>query len=128
MTVVADIANLVRDGKVDAALSLQLTREDPLYRSIDGLVQLVVDKENEAMRALRASVDAANRRSLVAMGDAGRWPPSCWPSSAASSSRGRSSCPCRPPHAFLSDVAAGRLRRHRAGHEPRRVRRAGRAA
>jgi signal transduction histidine kinase len=68
MTVVADIANLVRDGKVDAALSLQLTREDPLYRAIDEQVQLIVDKENEAMRAQRASVEVANRRSLIAMG------------------------------------------------------------
>ena len=58
----------MRDGKVDAALSLQLTREDPLYRSIDEQVQLIVDKENEPMRAQRASVDVANRRSLMAMG------------------------------------------------------------
>ena len=41
MTVVADIANLVRDGKIAAATELQVTREDPLYRSIDELVRQV---------------------------------------------------------------------------------------
>ena len=68
MAVVADIANLVRDGKIDAATRLQLTREDPLYRSIDALVGLVVQHENDRMAALRASIDAANRRSLLVMG------------------------------------------------------------
>jgi signal transduction histidine kinase len=68
MTIVADIANLVRDGRVEAATDLQITREDPLYRSIDELVRLVAQHENERMAALRASIDAANRRSLVVMG------------------------------------------------------------
>ncbi|HEY7453765.1 MAG TPA: HAMP domain-containing sensor histidine kinase [Thermoleophilaceae bacterium] len=68
MTVVADIANLVRDGKINAATQLQLTREDPLYRSIDSLVGLIVQHENDRMAALRAGIDAANRRSLVVMG------------------------------------------------------------
>jgi signal transduction histidine kinase len=67
MTVVADIANLVRDGKVAAATELQVTREDPLYRSIDDLVREVARHENERMATLRASIDAANRRSLVVM-------------------------------------------------------------
>ena len=68
MTVVADIANLVRDGKIDAATRLQITREDPLYRSIDALVALVVQHENDRMAALRAGIGADNRRSLVVMG------------------------------------------------------------
>jgi signal transduction histidine kinase len=68
MTVVADIANLVRDGRVEAATDLQITREDPLYRSIDELVRLVAQHENERMAALRTSIDAANRRSLFVMG------------------------------------------------------------
>ncbi|HEX6026772.1 MAG TPA: ATP-binding protein, partial [Solirubrobacter sp.] len=38
------------------------------YRSIDALVGLVVEHENERMAALRASIAAANRRSLVVMG------------------------------------------------------------
>jgi signal transduction histidine kinase len=65
MTVVADIANLVRDGKIDAATRLQLTREDPLYRSIDALVREVVQHEDERMGALRASTQSANRRSII---------------------------------------------------------------
>ncbi|HEX3177249.1 MAG TPA: ATP-binding protein [Methylomirabilota bacterium] len=68
MTVVADIANLVRDGKVAAATSVQITREDPLYRSIDGLVRQVVQHENQRMAALRDSIDAASRRSMLVMG------------------------------------------------------------
>jgi signal transduction histidine kinase len=68
MAVVADIANLVRDGKIAAATDLQLTREDPLYRSIDELVALIVQHENERMEALRGGIDAENRRSLVVMG------------------------------------------------------------
>ena len=41
MTIVADIANLVRDGKIETATYLQLAHEDPLYRSIDALVRVV---------------------------------------------------------------------------------------
>jgi len=68
MTVVADIANLVRDGKIDAATELQLTREDPLYRSIDDLVRVVAQHEDERMASLRASIQSANRRSMIVMG------------------------------------------------------------
>jgi signal transduction histidine kinase len=68
MTVVADIANLVRDDRIAAATTLQLTREDPLYRSIDALVGLVVQHEYERMAALRASIDDGNRRSMFVMG------------------------------------------------------------
>ena len=68
MTIVADIANLVRDAKIDAATTVQITREDPLYRSIDALVGLIVQDEHERMAALRASIDADNRRSLIVMG------------------------------------------------------------
>src|SRR5262249_2111049 len=68
MTVGADIANLVRDGKIDAATELQLTREDPLYRSIDDLVHLVSQDEDKRMGELRASIHIANRRSLIVMG------------------------------------------------------------
>jgi signal transduction histidine kinase len=68
MTVVADIANLVRDGKTDAAMRVQMTKEEPLYRGIESLVLQVVQKENERMVALRRSLQAANRRSLVVLG------------------------------------------------------------
>ena len=106
MTVVADIANLVRDGKVDAALSLQLTREDPLYKTIDEQVGLIVEKENERMVAQRASVEAANRRSLLAMGTLGL-------ASILLALTGgfviswAFIVPVQRAHAFLSDVAAG---------------------
>jgi signal transduction histidine kinase len=68
MTVVADIANLVRDGRVDAAMRLQRTREDPLYHSIAALVNQVVEKETARMSDLRHSVVAANEWSLVMVG------------------------------------------------------------
>jgi len=106
MTVVADIANLVRDGRVDAALSLQLTREDPLYKTIDEQVGLIVEKENERMVAQRASVEAANRRSLLAMGTLGL-------ASILLALTGgfviswAFILPVQRAHAFLSDVAAG---------------------
>ena len=108
MTVVADIANLVRDGKIGEATELQLTREDPLYRSIDGLVGQIAQHENDRMAALRASIDAANRRSLVVMGGF------------ALVSVGLALVggfviswafilPVRAAHSFLSDVADGKF-------------------
>ena len=68
MAIVADIANLVRDGKIDAATRLQLTREDPLYRSIDGLVSEVAQHEEERMATLRAGIQNANARSIRVTG------------------------------------------------------------
>ena len=68
MTVVADIANLVRDGKIEAAMNVQLTREDPLYRSIDALVRVVAQHEEERMAALRGSIQSANFRAVVVTG------------------------------------------------------------
>ena len=68
MTIVADIANLVRDGKIETATYLQLAHEDPLYRSIDALVRVVAQHEDERMAALRASIESANHRAIVVMG------------------------------------------------------------
>jgi len=68
MGVVADIANLIREGKVADAMEALTTREDPLYRKIDGLVRQVVALEQARMAGLRAGVAAANRRSLLLMG------------------------------------------------------------
>ncbi|HWM41101.1 MAG TPA: ATP-binding protein [Burkholderiales bacterium] len=70
MTLVADIANLVRDGKIDAAMRDHASRGDPLYRSIDALVAEVVQKENARMVSLRHSLRATNQRSLVVIGSA----------------------------------------------------------
>src|SRR2546421_8951462 len=38
MAVVADIANAVRDGRIAAAMTAMRTREEPLYRRIEGLL------------------------------------------------------------------------------------------
>lgn len=68
LTTVADIANLVRDGKVAEAMTLQLEKEYPLYQQIEGLVNQVVKSEHAKMDSLRASVVAANRRTLILLG------------------------------------------------------------
>jgi signal transduction histidine kinase len=68
MAVVADIANFIREGKIDDAMHALTTREDPLYRTIDGLVRQVVAAEETRMADLRAGVTAANRHSLFVMG------------------------------------------------------------
>jgi len=64
---VADIANFVRDGKIDDAMRLQLNKEYPLYLQIEGLVNQLVQREREKMDRLRASVAAANRKTLILM-------------------------------------------------------------
>ena len=58
----ADIANLLRDGKVSEAMSLQLSKGYPLYEQIAGLVDQVVIGEQSKMTGLRANVAAATRR------------------------------------------------------------------
>jgi signal transduction histidine kinase len=68
LTTVADIANFVRDGKIDDAMRLQLNKEYPLYLQIEGLVNQLVQREREKMDRLRASVAAANRKTLILMG------------------------------------------------------------
>jgi signal transduction histidine kinase len=68
MAVVADIANSIREGKIDDARHALTTREEPLYRTIDGLVRQVVATEQARMASLRASAVAADRRSRFVMG------------------------------------------------------------
>jgi signal transduction histidine kinase len=67
MAVVADIANLIRDGRHAEATRLHSNRENPLYQSIDALVYQVVQAENAQTEALRASLEAANRRSVIVL-------------------------------------------------------------
>ena len=67
MGIVADIANLIREGRLAEAMDALITREDPLYRKIDGLVHQVVALEQHRMTRLREGVAAANRRSLLVM-------------------------------------------------------------
>ena len=68
LTAVADIANLLRDGKVNEAMSLQLSKGYPLYEQIAGLVDQVVLAEQSKMTGLRANVAAATRRTQILMG------------------------------------------------------------
>jgi signal transduction histidine kinase len=67
LTTVADIANLIRDGKVDAAMRLQQDRQYPLYRQIEEFVTELVERERNKMDRLRASVAAANSNTLILM-------------------------------------------------------------
>ncbi len=65
MTTVADIANLIRDGRIDAAMTLQLHNGYPLYTEIEKLVRQVVALEEAKMEGLRESVAATNRQAVV---------------------------------------------------------------
>jgi signal transduction histidine kinase len=68
LTTVADIANLIRDGKVEEAMALQLNGGYPLYQRIQGLVTQVVKAEEGEMDRLRSSVVAAHRRAVIVAG------------------------------------------------------------
>ncbi len=68
MTTVADIANLVRDGKLAEATKLQVAKEYPLYVQIEALINQVVRIEQDKMESLRRSVAAENQRALILMG------------------------------------------------------------
>jgi signal transduction histidine kinase len=65
LTTVADIANLIRDGKVDEAMMLQLTSGFPQYQQIEGLVNQVVKTEEDKMASLTRTVTAAHWRALI---------------------------------------------------------------
>ena len=67
LTTVADIANLVRDGKVEDAMQLQQNKQYPLYQRIEGFVTQLVERERNKMDRLRANVAAANRSTLILM-------------------------------------------------------------
>jgi signal transduction histidine kinase len=68
LTTVADIANLIRDGKLDEAMTLQLREGYPLFQQIAGLVNQIVRTEGEGMARIRQSVTTANRQALILMG------------------------------------------------------------
>ncbi|HKY09553.1 MAG TPA: ATP-binding protein, partial [Candidatus Binatia bacterium] len=67
LTTVADIANLIRDGKADAAMRLQQDKQYPLYRRIEDYVSQLVERERDKMDRFRDSVAAANRNTLILM-------------------------------------------------------------
>ena len=68
LTTVADIANLIRDGKVDEAMTLQLKNGYPQYQQIERLVNEVVKTEEDKMGTLRRLVTAAHQRALILLG------------------------------------------------------------
>ncbi|MDM0048420.1 ATP-binding protein [Variovorax sp. J22P240] len=65
MGVVADIANAIRDGKLDTITTELLRREEKLDEQIALRMGQLVDVEQDRMARLRESVGAANRRSLI---------------------------------------------------------------
>ena len=68
MTTVADIANLVRDGRLDEATKLQVAKEYPLAVQTEALINQVVKIEQDKMESLRRSVAAENQRAMILMG------------------------------------------------------------
>src|SRR5438552_1511494 len=68
MATVADVANLVRDGKIDEAMQLQLKNGYPLFQQVEGLVEQVVRIEESSMDRLRAATANANRQAFYRMG------------------------------------------------------------
>jgi signal transduction histidine kinase len=108
MAVVADIANQLRDGREAAALNAMLTRQDPLYRDIAALVASLVEVEQARMMALRASVDAANRRAMLTTAVlAGALV--CLALACGFVISWSIILPVRKAHDFLGEVAAGRF-------------------
>jgi signal transduction histidine kinase len=67
MAVVADIANALRDGRIEDAMTALRTREEPLYRRIEGQVGRLVAAEEARMASLRIGIEADNRHSMRLM-------------------------------------------------------------
>ena len=68
MATVADVANLIRDGRVEDATALQRSQAYPVFREVERLVEHLVATETARMYRARESVAAANRRSLGLVG------------------------------------------------------------
>jgi signal transduction histidine kinase len=68
MATVADVANLVRDGKVDQAMQLQLKAGYPLFQQVEGLVEVVVRIEESNMDRQREATTLTNRHAFYLMG------------------------------------------------------------
>jgi signal transduction histidine kinase len=68
LTTVADIANLLRDEKIDDARRLHINSGQPLYDQIDKLVHQIVKIENDEMMKVRDTVSAAYRRAMLLIG------------------------------------------------------------
>jgi signal transduction histidine kinase len=68
MATVADVANLVRDGKIDQAMDLQLKSGYPLFQQVESLVEQVVRIEERNMARQREATARANRHAFYLMG------------------------------------------------------------
>src|SRR5437660_5964913 len=68
MATVADVANLVRDGKIEEAMGLQLTTGYPLFQQVEGLVEQVVRIEESSMGRLRAATALPNGQDFYLTG------------------------------------------------------------
>ncbi len=65
MNAVADIANAIRDGRLDEARAELLNRQERAYQEIEALVARLVQVENNQMLALKEAVETANFRSII---------------------------------------------------------------
>ena len=65
MDAVADIANAIRDGRLDEARAELLNRQGRAHQEIEALVARLVEVENSQMLALKEAVETANRRSII---------------------------------------------------------------
>jgi signal transduction histidine kinase len=65
MNAVADIANAIRDGRLDEARASLVGRQERAYQDIEALVGRLVEVENRYMLELKRAVETANFRSIV---------------------------------------------------------------
>jgi len=65
MIVVADMANAIRDGKLDSVTGALLRRQERLDGEITAQVGRLVASQQDGMVRIRQSVTAANRKSLL---------------------------------------------------------------
>ena len=68
LVTVADIANLLRDNKIEQAMQTHQQNGQPLYDQIQALVSQIVKSEADEMAKLRDSVGAAHARSMLIIG------------------------------------------------------------
>jgi signal transduction histidine kinase len=65
MNAVADIANAIRDGRLEVAQAELVGRQERAYQEIEALVGRLTQVENSHMLGLKRSVETANFRSIV---------------------------------------------------------------
>jgi signal transduction histidine kinase len=65
MNAVADIANAIRDGRLEQAQADLLGRQERAYQEIEALVGSLVQLKNNQMLEMKQSVEDSNNRSVV---------------------------------------------------------------